>query len=717
MNPSLLEPDELKIECEIRNIQGLTSVQVSMLEFVLQEESQQHQEEPNVSHLAARKNPRRELTLCAGKIVEMQEFLVKSLQSDSQHKLLIFKAMKSRALHYRYRLNRISASPCIAVEYEVVSRLCEQLIHVLNNTDDSNESSLHETLPNLKEVDTSLAKPLIDSDRVENSKESISGDLSTSQSFPPGSSKQSITFSESDPTRGSTSKPLNVSTPPESSPSTSSGQPITPIGVSSNSSGNSINNNQNSITVPSNLCDPNAMQQLGSLISQLNLLNVSNPLRPSSAPTVNVQNNVPVVPQPNVSTAMNPNVPNNFLNEVNQLSMLLSRMNANNSHLGNLSGIANPVSSSVPVASSPHLEVNDFEVRPNSMNNDLNPRVNYNIHKWNLFFDGSKTGLNVDRFLYRVETNASVYNIPSYRLMSDIQYLLKGKALNWFWSFKENKRPTSWSELRNAMICQFKDEHNDFDVRQSICERKQKTGESFQDFYAIITEMTLGLSEPLKDFDLMLILHGNMRLGLKEKLAGKRFNTSLELFNECVYIENTWRQISYIPEKIMLSSYSRPVDQSSRAAFPSSRSVHEIEQDNRQLSETVEPQSTNNDSQLVNVCAFNLPQNYHNKGKFTQTTIPQHILDKVQCWNCKLFGHFYYKCDKDLLHVFCRGCGQSDITLEYCVKCQGNMKREVKTGGPSFPNTHKIPEKSVTTEEAASNTDPEFYHILKRNQL
>lgn len=557
----------------------------------------------------------------------------------------------------------------------------------------------------LPDLDTSVVKTFIDNDRTNNpdSKINSNDDKSTTHQTAEGGAVASTSGHVESPPGLNRIENINPSSnciPPSITNSQVAQQSEIPIV----SSGDSNIPSQNNITVPSNLNNTNVMQQLSSLITHLNLVNPSSSTT-SSAPATHLPVSVPLIsqPQPYVQNEIIPNLQNSPIN-VNQLSMLLSQLNnslvapQSNPIIG-----TSPILNSVPVASSPHSihpEAVDFESRPSSLGRDINPRLNYNIHKWNLSFDGSKTGLNVDRFLYRVETNASVYNIQSYRLMNDIQYLLKGKALNWFWSFKENKRPTSWSELRNAMTSHFKDERNDFDIRQSICERKQKLNESFQDFYTAITEMTLGLSEPLRDFDLMLILHGNMRLGLKEKLAGKKFNTSTDLFDECVHIENTWRQISYVPEKTM-------------GVLPNPRSVHEIREDLSQFENSCVYQPTN-DSQFSDVSAVTFSQNNSNKINLTRNPIPQHILDKVQCWNCKMFGHFYYNCPQGvLLHVFCRGCGQSDILFEYCVKCQGNIKREVRVG---VPTSQKSSPQISNTEDAASNTDPELYQIIQRNR-
>lgn len=375
MDPTLLEPAEFNLECELRNILGLTAVKVSMLKYVLEQEASKEQKEPSVAHEAARKNPRRELAFCAGKIVEIQESLMQMLPSNSQHKLLMVKAMKSRALHYRYRLSRISASPCLRDEFDGISNLCEQLIKVLNNSDDTDANNLNDTLSTLQEVDSSAVKIFIDKDRVENS---ATGTFSNDE-------KSVVNPSHSGIIQPSTStavqqlsgignlNQMDFRFPPPTTICQLSNKAGLPIVSSGNPSLNSQNNN----AIPSSVCNPNDLQQLNSMLSKLNLLNVPLPLKVSEAPVAHLPVENSSVSQPNPQTAVNPSLQNNLLN-VNQLSMLLSQLNENNIPR-NL--VVNPVSNSVPVASSPHPEVNDFGNRPNSLGQELNSRHNYNIHK------------------------------------------------------------------------------------------------------------------------------------------------------------------------------------------------------------------------------------------------------------------------------------------------------------------------------------------------
>lgn len=671
MDPKLLEPEELKVECELRNIRGLQSIQQSMLDHYLKIEMSGEEHPPNRAHSAALKNPKRELSYCAGKIIEIQESLKNELRSDSGYKSLVLIAMRSRAIHYRSRIVRISSSPTVADEFQKVLDLCDKLIDVLNIADVEDEN-LDKSIQDLENLDNTAAKTVF-----------AAGNLliNENQIFVPGSSKECEALNQ----------PATFINPPPNPPLEQ--QP---------------NSNLENIPVP-------------------NQISVPIPNFPPPIPVPSAQD-VGINPQPIIGQqVVNPDL-------LNQLSVLISQLNPiinpNNSMLHNqVEAGANhqlPVANAVgPVSSSPHFQNSpynqDFRSRPQFLSqNDSKPSI---VHKWNMSYDGSKDGLNVERFLYRVETNASSYNLPQYKLLTDIQYLLKGKALNWYWAYKEANRPNSWLDFRNAMKRQFQDDRNDFDIRQTIGERKQKVNESFQDFFTAISEMTLALSGPLSDFDLMLILHGNMRSGLKEKLAGKRFNTSADLFDECVHVENTWRQIEYVPENhksfrncsvnnsnVGLRSFPKP--------NPISREVHAVDSGNASVNEQYSYGQESNDNtcnQSLDVAAFT-PGVRQINSSANPLFFSKELYEKVKCWNCGISGHFYYRCSQPLQHVFCRGCGQSDIIFEFCVKCQGNSRREARAGNQTSQNTQSNPNVKYKTEDAASNTDPEFHRILQRNK-
>lgn len=725
MNAYLLEPSELKVECELRNIKGLQSVQQSMLKLSLSQELSGTEEAPREAHVNGSKNPKREVELCAKKIVEIHEQLKEELKSNSQLKPLVLEVMKTRVQHYLNRLHRISSSPIIADLIHPVLELCQNLMDRLGEIVIDNEENLNESIQKLDSLDTALAKVTIET-IAESEK---SSNLTPTENIASGSGVCPGSQSHVE-TNLAVSKNGNI--PVVSEPNT-----LTPIPKTSTATAGVVippsADNILQFQKWTNELFPNLIP--GNPLFRFpcpNSASLSNMPQPSvvfnqGQPPQSAEHGQP--PQ-QIAFANNSQNPGNAVLNTSvyprQIPQLSNLFPPNNPHALQQNNNQPPpanvrVVPSGPTSSSPNLNphnthyLNDF-ANANRYSSHQSHKFPM-IHKWNLSFDGSRDGLNVERFLYRVESNASSYNIPEYQLLNEIQHLLKGKALNWYWAFKESEVPRSWFDLKNAMIKQFRDSRNDFDVRQAIGARKQKPNESFQDFHSAISELTLALSEPLRDFDLMLILHGNMRLGLKEKLAGKTFRSSSELFDECVHIEATWRQISFIPENHMNIPHVR----SSTNPENSHRSGYQQQQYSRNINEmdckkeaattcyyenSAQPEHV---LQSPDVSAFSSQNPVSSRNNNLQ--FPKQLYDKVKCWNCGNYGHFYYQCNRDLQHIFCRGCGQGNVTFEYCAKCQENLRRGARTGTPTSQISYSVPKPS--TEEVASNTDPEFYRILK----
>lgn len=71
------------------------------------------------------------------------------------------------------------------------------------------------------------------------------------------------------------------------------------------------------------------------------------------------------------------------------------------------------------------------------------------------------------------------------------------------------------------------------------------------------------------------------------------------------------------------------------------------------------------DTDFLDVSAF-APQisNTSTNRRFSPLVFPKVLFEKVKCWNCGEKGHVYTHCQQPLLHVFCCGCAQADITFE-----------------------------------------------------
>lgn len=112
------------------------------------------------------------------------------------------------------------------------------------------------------------------------------------------------------------------------------------------------------------------------------------------------------------------------------------------------------------------------------------------IQSWNLKFDGSPSGLNVDEFLYRIKslTNDS-FNGDFSIICRNLNTLLNGKAKEWYWRYLKQTPNLNWNDFCIAIRGQYKDFKTTYDIRVDIRNRKQKCNESFDMFFDAISSI------------------------------------------------------------------------------------------------------------------------------------------------------------------------------------------------------------------------------------
>lgn len=347
---------------------------------------------------------------------------------------------------------------------------------------------------------------------------------------------------------------------------------------------------------------------------------------------------------------------------------------------------------------------NTFSVDSNSLPRDSNNQTtvahrkyptHLQVQKWNINFNpNSKDTIPIEQFLYRVEHLARVYKISHDEMVNDVQFLLSGEACQYYWLLIKTTANLNWECLKEALITRFKDRKTDFDIKFELHNRKQNVPrESFLEFYNAVLTISYTLKIPLPDIDLIDLLMRNMRDGLTISLAGESFSSIQALVKRCVALEDSWNRIGYVPENVL--QRRKNVSE-----------VGLVQSLNTNVGSFVEP-VPNYSSFDSSVAA--LAQSYQNFNK-NSASVP----NNRSCWNCDVVGlHHWMDCPESTKRKFCYGCGAKNVMKPNCVKCspnQGNRQMEVKSSGNlPFRNNEISFSQSNTTEEAASNTDPELY--------
>ncbi|XP_043062784.1 uncharacterized protein LOC122319511 [Drosophila yakuba] len=273
-------------------------------------------------------------------------------------------------------------------------------------------------------------------------------------------------------------------------------------------------------------------------------------------------------------------------------------------------------------------------------------RVSQIIANWKHRFAGP-TGMSIDMFIYRVEALTKQTLEGNFLLLtSHVNILFEGVDSDWYWRYHQSVPQVEWKALCKALRQQFKEERSDVSIKAEIYRRKQKEGESFDDFYESIILLTDKLSEPLSELSVLESIRSNLLPEIQHELLYKEISSISQL-----------RNIIRKRETFMLT-----VKPGLRKPLPAPR---------RFVQEVSLESEVESDSDTAEISAINL-----------------------SCWNCSKIGYRYQDCLAER-RVFCYGCGKADTYLPSCPHCRSKNYR----GRAPLKGAHKqVVTKATNTE-------------------
>lgn len=274
------------------------------------------------------------------------------------------------------------------------------------------------------------------------------------------------------------------------------------------------------------------------------------------------------------------------------------------------------------------------------------------IQNWNLKFDGSSTGLNVDEFLYRVRSLTQDNFRGDFNVICrNLNILLIGKAREWFWRYHKRVTTVQWDDFCDAIRSQYKEFKSPFDIKEEIRGRKQKVGETFDAFLDSITTMMDRLPEPVPEYELVEILCRNLRPDIRQELLFVQIN-SLSHLRRLVQKRENFLNDEYVRKSLT----SRPAN----VQHMPRRNISELE-------------------------ALDDEPNHDDEGKdrFVEAF---HKVGNMTCWNCDGVGHHWHDC-VETRTIFCYGCGLKDTYKPNCSKC--GIRKSIVSKNFNLPGSNK----------------------------
>lgn len=275
------------------------------------------------------------------------------------------------------------------------------------------------------------------------------------------------------------------------------------------------------------------------------------------------------------------------------------------------------------------------------------------IRNWNIRFDGSKTGLTVDEFIYRISSMTTEQLSGNFEIIcNNLAMLLYDKALHWYWRYHKKVDTIRWRDFCVALKCEFKDMRSNYDIREELRNRKMRPSESFETFYDSICLILDRLETPIAEAELVEILMGNLRPEIRH-----------ELLYVPVYSLAHLRKLVQMRENLLSNEFygKNVVTKLHQSSHVTAR---------RQVAEIAFKNESGDEAA--------------NAG---QIDAVNQSMPPSKCWNCDQTGHFWDDCVQDRT-IFCYGCGTKNVYKPQCTKC---LNRKCASKNLQRPNTSANP--------------------------
>lgn len=310
------------------------------------------------------------------------------------------------------------------------------------------------------------------------------------------------------------------------------------------------------------------------------------------------------------------------------------------------------------------------------------------VHQWKLTYSGDGHGLHLYDFLAELRMFQRSEGVTDEELFSSVVHLLSGRARFWYRSCFDDF--DNWNGMVAAMKAEFLPPKYDYKLLSNISNRRQKTTETFAEYYNTMQSMFRHLSIPVNDQHKLSIIEDNMLPKYAVATSVIEITTLEQLSSICRRVDFAYAKTSFHAPQDRVTD-PRPY----RGNFQRVRDVHELASGyNFSGDELNTPYSSS--SFATNLAHPNQPhpQRPCREAEILEmrrnNSMAPHPPDSSQreCFNCLRIGHTFASCTAPRNGQFCFRCGSRDVVSFHCKKCakNGNSGSVAREGLPN-PST------------------------------
>lgn len=289
------------------------------------------------------------------------------------------------------------------------------------------------------------------------------------------------------------------------------------------------------------------------------------------------------------------------------------------------------------------------------------------VYQWKLTFSGDGQGLHLYDFLSELRMFQRAEGVSDGELFSSVVHLLSGRARLWYRSCFDTF--ANWGEMVSAMKAEFLPPKYDYKLLTTISNRRQKTSETFAEYFTTMQSMFKHLSIPVDDQHKLCIIEENM-------LSKYALATSVIEVVSLEQLAKICRRVDFAYTK---TQFSAPVDSVANnknitTGYQSRfRNVHEIgatHQGNVASSsdrDRINSQVSQYEPTAPPEMEVLEMRNGQNRGGRNESAF-----ESRECFNCSQVGHSFSACPEPKKGQFCFRCGSRDVTSFTCKYCAKN---------------------------------------------
>lgn len=156
---------------------------------------------------------------------------------------------------------------------------------------------------------------------------------------------------------------------------------------------------------------------------------------------------------------------------------------------------------------------------------DRNNPQRVQLDKWGFQFNGSN--MSVEDFLFRVECKQSTSNYSWLEVYNNFNNLLSGPAEHWYWHFRKNNPRADYNVFKMTLAERYPSKDSDIDLWRKLINRKQKPGESFDDFVDDVEKIFYMMVDQPTNQQLINVIRDNVNSEISTYIGLNRTNSMI----------------------------------------------------------------------------------------------------------------------------------------------------------------------------------------------